>query len=129
MLRRIISFVFLLTLVGTYAAPLADALASTQVMDCCRNGMCPLHRSGVSKRAPHEKMLMCDKEKHSNNSNSTCQASPCSAQEKTVLGVSAYLLPIPARIVFSAMTTIRAASTAQIFSSVSQLPETPPPRI
>jgi hypothetical protein len=49
-------------------------------------------------------------------------------QEKSALGVSAYLLPIPARILYAAVTTYQAASFAQIFSSVSQLPETPPPR-
>jgi hypothetical protein len=128
MLRRVISLVFLLTLVGTYAAPLADALVSTQVMDCCKNGMCPLHKKDAQKRAGHEKMLLCDKDKHSDRSNSTCEASPCSMQEKSALGVSAYLLPIPARILYAAVTTYQAASFAQIFSSVSQLPETPPPR-
>jgi hypothetical protein len=126
--RRIISLVFLLALVGTYAAPLAEAFASTQVMDCCRNGMCPLHKKDAPKRAQHEKMVMCDKDKHSDSSNSTCQASPCSMQEKNVLGVSAYLLPKPARLVFASVTTLNVTSKAQLFISVSQLPETPPPR-
>jgi hypothetical protein len=128
MTRRIISLVFLLALVGTYAAPLAEAVASTQVMDCCRNGMCPLPKKDAPKRAQHEKMLMCDKDKHSDSSNSNCQASPCSMQEKNVLGVSAYLQANPARILFASVTTFNVTSVTQLFISVSQLPETPPPR-
>src|SRR5580658_4813720 len=128
MIRRITSLVFLLTLVGTYASPLAEALVSTQVMDCCKNGMCPLHRNGATKHTQHEKMPMCDKDKHSESSTPTCQASPCSPQEKIALGVSAYLLPIPAQLVFAAVKTICPVSVTQIFTSVSQLPETPPPR-
>jgi hypothetical protein len=128
MTRRIISIVFLLALVGTYAAPLAEAFASAQMMDCCRNGMCPLHKKDAPTRAQHEKMLMCDTEKHSGNSAPACQASPCSMQEKNVLGVSAYLLPKPAQLVFASVTTLNVTSKAQLFASVSQLPETPPPR-
>jgi hypothetical protein len=128
MLRRITSFVFLLALVGTYAAPLAEALVSTQVMECCKNGMCPLHRNGATKHAQREKTPMCDVEKHSSSSTRACQASPCSPQEKIALGVSAYILPIPARLVFAALKTICPVSVTEVFSSVSQLPETPPPR-
>jgi hypothetical protein len=90
--------------------------------------MCPLHKKDAPKHAQHEKMLMCDKDKHSSSSAQICQASPCSMQEKNVLGVSAYLLPKPARILFASATALNVASATQLFISVSQLPETPPPR-
>jgi hypothetical protein len=128
MLRRIASFVFLLTLVGTYAAPLASALVSAQVADCCANGMCPLHRNGASKKNKHEKMPMCDMNMKTDSSTPACQASPCSPQEKNAVGVSAYLLAKPVRLVFAAVTTIFVMSATQIITSVSKLPETPPPR-
>jgi len=129
MLRRIISFVFLLTLVGTYAAPLAGAFVAAQVADCCANGMCPMHRNGTTKHPQREKMPMCDRNKRSDSSIPACQASPCSMQEKAAVGVNAYLLPMPARLVFSEVTTIFLNFTNQLFHMVSQLPETPPPRI
>lgn len=49
-------------------------------------------------------------------------------QEKNVLGVSAYLQANPARILFASVTTFNVTSVTQLFISVSQLPETPPPR-
>ncbi|MFZ0820825.1 MAG: hypothetical protein WAM91_12205 [Candidatus Acidiferrales bacterium] len=128
MVRRIASVVFLLTLSGTHAAPLAGALVSTQVADCCANGMCPLHRNNASKKTKHEKMPGCDMDMRTDKSTPACQASPCSSQEKDAVGVSAYLLPISAQLVFAAVTTIFVMRAAQMNTSISQFPETPPPR-
>jgi hypothetical protein len=128
MLRRFASLIFIAALAGTYAAPLVNALVSTQVANCCANGMCPRHMSAAQKRAMQSKMPGCDMDKNGESSFPSCQASPCSPQEKNAVGATTYLLPIRARLVFAAATTIIRMSAADVFISMSQLPETPPPR-
>jgi hypothetical protein len=128
MLRRIASMVFLVALSGASASPLVSAMVSQQVANCCANGMCPRHTSAAAKRAMQARMPGCDMDKRGESSFPSCQSSPCSPQEKSAVGATTYLLPMPTKIIYAAVKAICPVSGADLFISVSRLPETPPPR-
>jgi hypothetical protein len=133
LLRRITTCLLLLALAGIYAAPLAAAFAPTG-MDCCAAGMCPLaghshsrHQAGGQNQS-HQRMPNCAMGSES-GSMRECQMGACGSQHEDVVRVAPFVLSAPVQIIQSPVEASVSARPFEPEHLVSQIPETPPPRI
>lgn len=128
LLRRITTCLVLLALVGIYAMPLAAAL-SPNAMDCCTAGMCPRPGRAMSHHQTHEEMPDCDGMGGTAGSMRKCDMGAKNTQKVQAVNLGLFVLSAPVRIVRSATQVPVLVPAAQIEHIVSQIPDTPPPRI
>lgn len=133
LLRRISTCLLLVALAGIYAAPLAAALAPTG-MDCCAAGMC-LHsgHSGARQQSrgqnqSHKKMANCEMGSQT-GSMRECQMGACGSKNENVIRVALVVLSAPVMITHSPVEVPVSAQAFEPEHLISQIPETPPPRI
>jgi hypothetical protein len=127
LLRRITTCLALVTLVGIYAMPLAAALSSS-AMECCTTGMCPKPGRAMSHHQTHEEMPDCAKGDQK-GSVRKCEMGACNAQKDNAVNLGLFVLSAPMQIVRSAAQVPVLARAPLTAHPVSQIPETPPPRI
>jgi hypothetical protein len=126
LLRRITTCLVLVALVGIYAMPLAAALAPS-AMECCTTGMCPRPGRAMSHHQTHEEMPDCAKGEQK-GSPRKCEMAACNAQKDNAVNIGLFVLSAPMRIVQSVAQFPVLASASRPAHTVSQIPETPPPR-
>jgi hypothetical protein len=128
MLRRITTCLVLVALVGIYAMPLAAALSS-RAMECCATGMCPRPGRAMSHHhQTNEEMPDCAMGGQK-GSLRKCEMAACNAQKDNAVNIGLFVLSAPTRIVTSAAQVPVLARAPLAAHPVSQIPETPPPRI
>jgi hypothetical protein len=127
LLRRITTCLVLAALAGIYAMPLAAAFAPSD-MDCCAAGMCPRAGHSLSHRQTHNEMPDCAMGNES-GSLRKCEMGACETQKDNVLNVGVFVFSAPMRVVRSSVHIPVAVSAPEPAHSVSQIPETPPPRL
>jgi hypothetical protein len=127
LVRRIITCVVLVALAGIYAVPLAAAFASSD-MDCCAAGMCPRPGRSLARHQTHEEMPDCGVGSPS-GSLRKCDMGACSTRKDSAVNVGLFVLSAPMRIVRSGVQVPVFILASQSEHAVSQIPETPPPRI
>jgi hypothetical protein len=128
LVRRITTCLVLVALAGIYAMPLAAAL-SPNAMDCCSAGMCPRPGRAMSHHQTHEEMPDCDGMGAPAGSMRKCDMGARNTQKVSAVNVGLFVLTAPMRIVRSAMHVPVLAQAPQTEYTVSQIPDTPPPRI
>jgi hypothetical protein len=132
LLRRITTCVVLTALFGLYGLPLATAF-SRNAVDCCASGMCPrperslAHRRPLAQQHSHQEMADCGMGAQS-GSMRKCEMGACEAQKDDVVNVGLFVLSAPMRIVNSSVQVQVLVAAPQAERTVSQIPETPPPR-
>jgi hypothetical protein len=126
LLRRITTCLVLVALVGIYAMPLAAAF-SPDAMDCCSAGMCPRPGRSMSHSQSHQEMADCGMGSLS-GSLRKCKMGACDMQKVNVVNVGLFVLSAPMGIVRSLVQVPVLAAAPQCEHTVSQIPETPPPR-
>ena len=127
LLRRITTCLVLVALAGIYAMPLAAAL-SLNAMDCCAAGMCPMPGRGMSHHQTHEEMPDCAMGELK-GSLRKCDMAACSAQRDNAVNIGLFVLSAPIQIARNAAQTPVLARPQLAAHPVSQIPDTPPPRI
>jgi hypothetical protein len=127
LLRRITTCLVLVALVGIYAMPLAAALSSS-AMECCTTGMCPRPGRAMSHHQTHEEMPDCDGMGAARGAIRKCEMAACNAQKDNAVNIGLFVLSAPMRIVRSAVQAPVLAAASRPAHTVSQIPETPPPR-
>lgn len=132
LLRRITTCVVLTALFGLYGLPLASAF-SLGAMDCCAAGMCPrpgrslAHHQTMTHQQAHQETPDCGTGAQ-RGSPRKCEMGACETRTDNVVNVGVFVLSAPARIVRSSVQVPVLAATPQSGHSISQIPETPPPR-
>jgi hypothetical protein len=127
LLRRITTCLVLVALVGIYAMPLAAAL-SPSAMECCTTGMCPRPGRAMSHHQTHEEMPDCAKGEQK-GSLRKCEMAACNAQKDNAVNIGLFVLSAPMRTMRSAVQVPVLVTASRPAHQVSQIPETPPPRI
>lgn len=127
LLRRITTCLVLVALVGIYAMPLAAALLPSG-MECCTTGMCPRPGHAMSHHQTHEEMPDCAMGELK-GSLRKCEMAACSAQKDNAVNIGLFVLSAPTRIAQSAVQVPVLVAAARPVHAVSQIPDTPPPRI
>jgi hypothetical protein len=132
LLRRIITCVVLVALVGIYAMPLAAAF-SPNAMDCCAAGMCPrpgrslAHHHAINQQQSHRDAVDCGMGSQS-GSLRKCEMGACSTEKNNAVNEGMFVMSTPMRVLRSAAQVPVLVAAAQAERVVSQIPETPPPR-
>jgi hypothetical protein len=133
LLRRITTCLLLVALAGIYAAPLAATFAPTGA-DCCAAGMCPLQghshtrQHSGSHNQSHQKMADCGMGSEA-SSMRMCEMGACGSKNENVIRVALVVLSAPVQLVHSPVEVSIPAQAFEPEHLVSQIPETPPPRI
>jgi hypothetical protein len=119
-------------LAGIYAAPLAAAYAPSGA-DCCAIGMCPhlghshARQHSGSHNQSHQEMPDCAMGSQT-GSMRMCEMGACGSKNENVIRVALVVLSAPVQIIQSVAEVRVSASPFEPEHSVSQIPETPPPR-
>jgi hypothetical protein len=127
LLRRITTCLVLVALLGIYAMPLAAALSSS-AMECCATGMCPRPGRAMRHHQTPEEMPDCDGMGAARGTMRKCDMAACNAQKDNAVNIGLFVLSAPARILRSGVQVPVLAAVARPVHTVSQIPETPPPR-
>jgi hypothetical protein len=129
MIRRVASSVLLLLFAGIYAIPFAAALSPAKTPECCAGRMCA--RPGHMAKAPAARQTMPDCPMHSQHHNAVadCEANACQMHNYNAISVGLFVFFAPAGIARAQIQTSAAVAAFTPARLISQLPETPPPRI
>jgi hypothetical protein len=127
LLHRFTTCLVLVALVGIYAMPLAAAFSSSG-MECCTAGMCPRPGRAMTHHQTHEEMPDCAMGEMK-GSLRKCEMAACNAQKDNAVNIGLFVLSAPTQILRSAVQVSVFAQAPFVAHPVSQIPETPPPRI
>lgn len=118
-------------------SPLWAAAWQTNTMSCCADGMCPIHghahSAGSPAQAPSEPAADCE---HDSSTKHGCKPSgmtPCSLScchdtTSSLIAAAIFVLPAPAAISHSVVTTSAPLQMARVAFPPSLDPASPPPR-
>jgi hypothetical protein len=120
-------------LAGIYTAPLAAAFAP-DALDCCATGMCPrpghagTHYHSGTRQQTQNKMPDCGMGSQS-GATRMCEMGACETKNENVVSFGVFVMSAPMRIIRSTIQVSVSPSAIDLEIPVSQIPDTPPPRI
>jgi hypothetical protein len=129
MIRRVTSSVLLLMFSAIYAMPLSAAILPVKASDCCAGGMCARPGHMAKPASAHQTMPDCPMHSQHHESSANYEACNCHPQNESAVLIGYFVLLAPVRVVRTMIQTQIVNPVMQQVIVISQLPETPPPRI